>query len=245
MSSLNNVCYTKEFEDFVEQGLKNQYFVGTGNPNSKILFIGKESAISLDDEAGLKWYRENAISWKNHIDNHTCECLSYRVDENCPLKKGWGRNTWSKYQKLSDYIFEKKSDNFEVNFLEKIFTTEINDSPNKTTSNADKTTLNYRKNILKNSKFIQSFPVVVLACSNYIVNNDEIREIDDIFGVSYDGDDTGKHVFSSGNWFFIHHSHDNSKLVVHTRQLSANVIDEMLKELGLVVRNHLDKYNLL
>ena len=32
--------YTKNFIEFVEKGI-NEYYIGTGNPNSKILIIGK------------------------------------------------------------------------------------------------------------------------------------------------------------------------------------------------------------
>jgi hypothetical protein len=235
--------YTNEFIEFVKQGVGN-YFVGTGNPNTKILIIGKESAISPNDEIGLKWYKENASTWMGHITNNSCECLEYKVDEQSPLKKGWGKNTWSKYQKLADYIFERKSNSFEVNFLKYAFTTEINDSPNKNTSNADKSNLNERKKLLKNSEFIQSFPVVILACSDYIINNDEIREIDEIFSVTYDGDEEGKHFFSKGNWFFSHHNKNQSKLVIHTRQLSADVKNEMLQKMALIIRKHLIDHNL-
>jgi hypothetical protein len=236
--TIEPTSYTNEFTEFVKQGIGN-YFIGTGYPNSNILFIGKESAIPPTNEVGLKWYNENASTWMKHIKNNTCECLEYPVDEQNPLRKGWGRNTWSKYQKLIDYIFEKKSNSFEVNFLKYAFTTEINDSPSKKTSIADKSNLKNRKKLLKNSEFIQSFPVIILACSNYIINNDETREIDDIFDVTYDGDEEGKFFFSSGNWFFTHHNKKQSKLVIHTRQLSADVKDEMLQKMASIIRKHL------
>jgi len=241
--NLEPTTYTNEFAEFVQKGVGN-YFIGTGNPNSKVLLIGKESAIPSTDTAGLKWYYDNAFTWMNHIKNNTCECFEYRVDENNPLRKGWGRNTWSKYQKLIDYIFEKESKSFEVNFLKYAFTTEINDAPSKNTSIAVKSNLKKRKELFKNSGFIQSFPVIILACSNYIVNNDEIREIDDIFNVTYDGDEEGKHYFTEGNWFFTHHNNNRSKLVIHTRQLSADVKDEMLQKMALIIRKHLIDHKL-
>ncbi|HUX53571.1 MAG TPA: hypothetical protein VMV56_04095 [Williamwhitmania sp.] len=232
--------YSIAFKTFVEQGL-NKYFIGTGYPNAKILFIGKESAISTDDKEAMKWYSSNAESWLKHIEGNTCEILEYPVNEDNSLKKGWGKNTWSKYQKLTDYIFEKKSESFKIDFLKNVFTSEINDDPNKNTTNANKSGLNGRKLLFKNSDFIQQFPVVVLACSDYIKNNDELREIDEIFSVTYDGDEKGKHLFSQGNWFFTHHNKGNSKLVIHTRQLSANVENTMLQEIGKIIREHLNK----
>lgn len=232
------VLYSSSFIEFVENGV-DKYFVGTGNPNSKILLIGKESAISSNDTFGREWYNDNALSWQNHIKSGSCECLEYVVGINHPLRKGWGKNTWSKYQKLSDNIWNKTSKPYYVDFLKTSFTTEINDSPEKNTAIADKSGLNERKTLFKNSDFIQSFPVVVLACSDYIKNNDEIREIDEIFNVTYDGDEVGKYWFNKGNWFFVHHNADSSKIVVHTRQLSADVKNDLLEKMGEIIREHL------
>ena len=133
--------YSESFRIFVREGL-DKYFIGTGNPNAKILFIGKESAIAPTDTVGRNWYLKNATEWKCHLDNDTEECYSYTVDENHPLRKNWGKNTWSKYQLLSDYIWNKQTEKYRVEFLQSIFTTEINDSPAKTTSAANKSGLN-------------------------------------------------------------------------------------------------------
>ncbi|WP_303012538.1 hypothetical protein [uncultured Bacteroides sp.] len=81
--------------------------------------------------------------------------------------------------------------------------------------------------------------MIVLAHSNYIQNNDNIREIDDIFGVTYDGDDVGKFWFNKGNWFYTHHDISGSKFVIHTRQLSANVRNELLEEMTRIIKKHL------
>lgn len=230
--------YTEDFIEFVEKGIDN-FYIGTGNPNSKILIIGKESAIETSDLQSFEWYRNNAKDWKNHIKNKTCEVLEYYVDEKHSLRKSWGKNTWSKYQKLSDYILEKESENFKVDFLNHIFTSEINDSPSKTTSKANKTNIPNRKEILKKSEFIQKFPVIVLACSNYITNNENNREINTIFQVEYIGNEIGTKFYSTGNWYFLHYNKDKTKLVIHTRQLSTNVNDELLKDLAEIIRKHL------
>jgi len=230
--------YSNSFKKFVTEGIDN-YFIGTGNPNSSILLIGKESAIEPNDTIGHNWYSRNARDWKEHIDNETSECLTYYVDENHMLRKNWGKNTWSKYQLLSNYIWCKQTEKYRVDFLQSIFATEINDSPEKTTSKANKSGLNDRKLLFKNSSFIQGFPVVVLACSNYIKNNSDLREIDEVFDVTYDGDEIGKYWFNKGNWFFTHHNLDSSKLVIHTRQLSADVNNEMLMKMGEIIRLHL------
>lgn len=230
--------YGDKFKNFVSKGVGN-YYVGTGNPNSNTLLIGKESAISESDTLSRDWYNNNALSWANHIEMNTCEILEYPVEFSHSLRAGWGKNTWSKYQKLSDTIREKEGKPYYLDFLKHSFTTEINDAPMLKTSDANKSGIRDRKLLFKYSKFIQDFPVIVLACSDYIKNNDDIREIDDIFGVTYAGDEKGKYWFNKGNWFFLHYSSDFKKLVIHTRQLSADVKNELLEKMGKVIRNHL------
>ncbi|WP_348825582.1 hypothetical protein [Flavobacterium aestuarii] len=232
--------YNKDFIDFVEKGV-NEFYIGTGNPNSKILIIGKESAIETNNLHSFEWYRNNAQDWKKHIENKTCEVLEYKIDVKHPLRKSWGKNTWSKYQKLSDYILEKETENFKVDFLNHIFTSEINDSPSKTTSKADKTNISSRKEILKVSEFIQNFPVIVLACSDYITNSENNREINNIFDVEYIGSEMGTKYYSTGNWYFLHYNKNKTKLVIHTRQLSTNVNNELLKDLAKIIRKHLNQ----
>ena len=95
-----------------------------------------------------------------------------------------------------------------------------------------------RKKEFFTSDFIQNFPVIVLACSDYIKNNDEVREIDDIFSVKYK-DEYEHKVYTKSNWFYSHYNEDNTKLVIHTRQLSANVMKELLENMGEVIKKHL------
>lgn len=236
--------YSKEFEEFVNNGV-GKYFIGTGNPNANILFIGKESAISEDNLESKKWYNKNASDWESHIGNNTCEILSYPILKEHVFRKekSWGKNTWSKYQQLSNFIFSKDKKPYYIDFLENVFTTEINDSPNKNTNIANKSSLNERKLLFKESKFIQNFPVIVLACSDYIKNNNEIREIDEIFGVHYK-DEYEKKVYTKSNWFYSHFNDEKTKLVIHTRQLSSNVMSELLEDMGGIIREHLLSQNL-
>lgn len=47
------------------------------------------------------------------------------------------------------------------------------------------------------------------------------------------------------NWFFTHFNNDKTKLVIHTRQLSANVKTDLLKDMGKVIREHLKNLKLI
>ncbi|NOZ46440.1 MAG: hypothetical protein GXO79_06620 [Chlorobi bacterium] len=241
----NNMEYSKYFKKFVKEGIEQEYYIGIGNPNAKILIIGKEAAISKDDKVGQVKYKENAKQWVNHIINDNIDelDLSYEVKEGEYLAKSWGKNTWSKYQRLSDYIWNKEPTSHSIDFLERIFTTEINDSPSQQTQNSKKVGLKDRKILFEESSFIQNFPVVILACSDYIKNNDKMREIDNFFHVEFDG---GEYRYTKQNWFYTHREIDKTKpkLVIHTRQLSANVKEEMIKEMAAVIKKFLNDNNL-
>jgi len=86
--------YKEDFKKFVINGVEKRYHIGTGNPNAQILFIGKESAITEDNTEGRNWYDRNAKDWQYHIENNTCEMLSYPIPEDHVFRreKSWGKN---------------------------------------------------------------------------------------------------------------------------------------------------------
>lgn len=248
--------YKKEFKKIVELGA----FIGYGNPNSKILIVGKEAATEVKEgvnekleKQNLKSLNINSSDWQKNIQNNVSqkdiENWSLEKGENNPLFAFKGTikkktsDTWKKYQKLYDIIFKgeiNRNNELELDFQECFFTTEMSEIPSKTTNDAQKKVdfsqkLQHRKNTFFKSEFIQNFPVVVLACSNYIVNNDENREIDDIFKVKFvaeKGTDKQK--------FWIHKSNTNKpKLVIHTRQLSNAVEDALLFEIAKEIKEFL------
>lgn len=226
--------YSKSFKDLIEESSDKTY-IGRGNPNAKILLVGQEySKPNEKSEFEAKYWSEKIA-------------LNERVYLTHKKEVGEG-HTWNKYQKLHDYIFEKaKTDEFD--FEELIFTTEMSEIPQKNNRNARKNPeflpkLLDRKRHFFKSNFIQDFPVIVLACSDYIKNNDEIREIDEIFGVHYK-DEYEKKIYTKSNWFFSHYNENKTKLIIHTRQLSGNVRSELLQDMGRVIRNHLMKNNIL
>lgn len=240
MEATLQITYSQEFIDFVYSGVNQNYYIGTGNPNAKILFVGKESAIDEDNHDEKVWYNKNSSDWLKHIQNGTGEVLNYPISSEHIFRKekSWGKNTWSKYQKLTNHIFDKADKPYFIDFLEDVFTTEINDSPNKNTRSANKSNLNGRKLLFKESDFIQSFSVIVLACSNYIKNDDKNREIDEIFGVEFK-DEYPHKIYNKTTWFFSHYNSNKTKLVIHTRQLSADVKSELLKDMAEVIKQHL------
>lgn len=228
--------FKPSFIRFVEDAVVKNQFVGTGNPNASILIVGKESSRDNDD-----YHLNNHHSWNDHIQNNTTEICSY------DKKKGdfAGGSTWNKYQKLIEYYREEPHNQTRINFLEDVFTTELNNDVNLRTADADKSTISLRKELFSKHNFFREFPVVILACSDYIVNVSDIkeeREIDTIFDVTFDQED-GVHVNSDSKvdyTFYTHYSKDRRRLVIHTRQLSTSVSDEFLRDIAVVVREHFE-----
>lgn len=264
--------YKQEFIDLVDQCSYSE-FIGLGKPNAKILIVGKEVATNPYSEDKLEKqnmvsYLNNVKDWeKNKTERKQQEDVKYwvfdenrKLDEvdNNPLFAFKGSkvkdtsDTWDKYQKLYDVIFNGDIDNNrekELDFQKGFFITEMSNIPSPKTHNAQreidfKVNLERRKNSFFRSKFIQDFPVVVLACSNYIWNKQDDWQINNIFGVKFDIEQRfskGEYVFSPSNKFYAHYNDNGSKLVIHTRQLSMNVKDDMLKEMGALIREHLKK----
>lgn len=239
--------YSENFKQAIELGT----YLGTGNPNSKILVVGKEVATDVEEGLDKKLETQNLVSfnnncndWKKNINEQISQenIPNWNGDENNPLyafkgvkikKEG---HTWRKYQKLNNWVFDKKNNN-EINFQEDFFITEMSVLPSKTTSKAQKMSnfkdeLKKRKESFLSSDFIQDFPIVILACGNYISG----EEITKIFKVNF--------IEEKGNVrqkFWTHWNDEKTKLVIHTRQLSANVSNELLLGIASEIKKNLNK----
>ena len=118
------------------------------------------------------------------------------------------------------------------------YVTEMNNTASPKTKNAeDRLRPDYFRH-----RFFLDFPVVVLACSDYIQNVPGNWQINDIFQVTYDVGNGKYSNYSQGNWFYTHRSSDRKRLVIHTRQLSMNVSEDMLRDMADVLRVHLLKW---
>tara|TARA_R110002126_G_scaffold290519_1_gene447698 strand:- start:582 stop:1307 length:726 start_codon:yes stop_codon:yes gene_type:complete len=239
--------YSENFKQAIELGT----YLGTGNPNSKILVIGKEVATDVEEGIDKKLETQNLVSfnnncndWKKNINEQISQenIPNWNGNENNPLyafkgvkikKEG---HTWRKYQKLNNLIFDKKNNN-EINFQEEFFITEMSILPSKTTSKAQKMSnfkdeLKKRKESFFNSDYIQDFPIIILACGNYI-SGEEITKIFKVKFIEEKGSERQK--------FWIHWNDEKTKLVIHTRQLSANVSNELLLGIANEIKKILNK----
>lgn len=231
----------EKFEEFLEECKKRKEWSGQGNPNADILIIGKEP------------FHEKLITDSGKIR----ELLQrqYNLCKSRNYGKG-SRNknqTWSNYQKLIEQIFRPKEFNPNVySFEECAFTTELNTifRPKAVLDAETRNNINKRLRFFKDSEFIKSFPVIILACGNFISNEEEKGFlINTTFGVRYDikpdlkGKPRGEHKddYKSGHWFYTHHGDNGGKLVIHTRQLSFLFDKSFIKDMAKEIRDHLIK----
>ncbi len=230
--------YNEDFIEFVgrcrrEYRFGDRFIIGGGNPASRILFLGREPSGDARESNTLAHYEKNISlgvvdPWTRHREAEPGEVY-------------WKRKgaCWAVYQRLTDYIFpEDSKDRSEVfDFEERVFCSEMNGSPSPRTRRADTRSLDERKDVFFRDPFFDRFSVIVLACGNYIRNTEGNREIDDIFKVSYDQCFGNR---ESHFQYWTHYSADRRRLVVHTRNLSGDIDEEVLEELGKRIRAFLD-----
>ena len=237
---MEKVTYKDCFIQLVKQSTDTEY-LGRGNPNAKILFVGREGS----REKPLEEISE-AKDWQGKIDKNEYPQFIWGKPLDKNNKQFAPGHTWNKYQILHDYIFQsKRPDDNGMNFEQNIFTTEMNVHRCGRTEDANTEGMRERKATFFKTDFIQQFPVVVLACSNYIKNNDKIREIDDTFGVTFDKDYIYWNKKNTKKYhFWVHFNKDYktngiNKIVIHTRQLSNDIPDDLLKDIAKIIREFL------
>lgn len=230
--------FNKNFEELLET-LPDKEYVGLGNPNAKILFIGKEAGI----EIGTEIFHGNIKSWKVKEFDY-----SKRYIPTEPNLRNLN-HTWQKYQKLYDKIESKlniindnpKKDKYEITFLENIFTTEFSNIPAKTTNTAKKqinfsTELEKRKQTFFRTNFIEQFHIIVI----FAIDNNYIEtypgEVSELFKVKFDY----LYDYPGRDKIWIHseiNPENNPKLLIHTRQLTNSISKDLLDSISEIITN--------
>lgn len=216
------------FEMFLEECKDHNEWCGQGNPNAHIMIIGKEPYMDL---------KTNPISLQEELQRQYERCK--RGDFGNAKR---GKNpTWCNYQSLIEKVYKPKVEfnSGLFDFEKYAFTTELSSKPRKNSKYSEaKPFIQDRLRFFEKSKFIQDFPVIILACGGYIKNDDKVREIDNTFHVEF-SQEYGKK--ESKNRFWTHvDKNDPRRLVIHTRQLSNGVSCEMIDEMATIIRDHLE-----
>ena len=246
-----------KFEEFLEKCKKENQICGAGNPYAHILLVGQEH------------YAEKPITndteWKEYLDKNYDYCS---ITNNPWVKKDENDNrwrncqnpskTWCYYQQLINKALPKRlnrSGKQIQDFEFDAFTTELNNEakPSSRVNGKEerkqlRERIEARLKVFEESDFIKNFPVIVLACGDYVTNSVErgVTQINDTFGVEFDGELKGRHKSEKGKlWFTTHHSKDKQRLVIHTRQFSLRYTNKedrewLVNEMSKVIKEHLD-----
>ena len=235
------MVYNSEFENFLQKIDEEQY-IGLGNPNAKILFIGKEAGLGI----GTNIYHGTVKSWKNKEFDYS---KGY-IPDSKHLRNF--NHTWQRYQMLYDNILSNlnkeiavKEDKYEINFVENIFTTELSNLHAPNTKEAKKqekfkSELEKRKNEYFTSEFIHKFPVTVVFASdnNYIETYP--GEVCKLFNVNFDGiynNETTKYNTTKYK-IWLHsgvYNEEYPRLLIHTRQLTRFKADELISDFSKII----------
>lgn len=151
---MNTIIYKPSFSKILKLAKEKKLFLGSGNPNSNILFIGKEAAIDKN-KSPLQYeteYLKNVEDWESNVSlNKQFEDIDNWITKPSPKfnslypykgqkNKVESRNkegkiirgefgtskTWYNYQKIIDIIYHEGKEGELINFHEHAFCTELN-----------------------------------------------------------------------------------------------------------------------
>lgn len=169
------------FKDLIYSAENHQNYIGMGNPNARILIIGREPNHDLSNEEGKENYIQdqdlNRRNWKNLIESKPIigRCNPRRPFPNQKCLTDNGHNdgtatTWVWYQKLVDLIlgreFERAYSLRPLDFHDYCFHTDISAAAAKnlasTNKEAKRASVEERSCELFSHPFFKQFPIVIL-----------------------------------------------------------------------------------
>lgn len=216
------VIYTESFLQAVNLSGGKNFFLGTGNPNSKILIVGKEAAIdtSKSDVQYELEIKKNSSDWQQNIKNkiqfedidnwfiknrppiynplYPYKGQHNKVErrfENGEIKgEGGTSKTWHNYQKIIDSIYFDNKASETINFHEYSFSSELNQVTGKYSHHIPKE--ERLESINKRKElFKESFFndfTIVIVAVGHYVRDFNI-DLQDLFEVRYDAVLSNKH----------------------------------------------------
>lgn len=260
---MDNIIYSSKFKGAIELAVKKKLFLGSGNPNAKILFVGKEAAIN-SIKATKQHEREitnNITDWVVNYQNNTQfsdvnnwfqnpiynPLYPYKGQKNNiesrnkegDIVRGHGgtSKTWYNYQKITNKLYFDTAQNNDINFHEYAFITELNQVTGSYSKEVPKKlrkeSIEKRKELFK-EPFFKDFPITIVAVGHYV--RDFNIDLQDIFQMKFDEATSSKHSEGLSNEYInVHYDNEQNptKLLIHTNQLSM-VSNELLKRLGKI-----------
>ena len=209
------------------------FYIGFGNPSSKLLIMGQEKSIKSDNLMQIRAESfENPKQWKYLVENEIID-VDYKFYSDFHFKnplhpydgKPTKGNTWLQYQKLVNFIYPNLINNKWNSFLFSSFITEINHqvSPRQLGNQKDEN----RESII-NHNFYKSFSVTILAIGKYLNNH----EIEKCFDVQFLEDHS-----KPRKRLLIFTNESENRIVLNVRQLSNDISIEYLKRIANSTKN--------
>lgn len=254
--------YSREFQKLVEKYQSS--YIGTGNPNAKILIIGKECAIDPKEEQYNWEITQNAEDWRNNIKNNTTlEQVETRGRYNplYPYKgqlfrersvvretgkvrgDGGTSKTWCNYQRILEKLPVDRSGMAPIFFHEYCFVTEFSEATGKMSKDVPeeyrRKSIAERKPLLE-EKFFRQFPIVIVACGHYARDYD--IDLEEIFNIKWK-----KLICTDSYWINVHYGEicsSKPKLLIHTRQLSGPIKNELFERIAEICNNFIKENNI-
>lgn len=257
------MIYSNEFKNIVKKCQEKGLYLGTGNPNSSILVIGKECAIIPNSEQYQREISNNINDWNDNINqNIRFDDVSRYLNNPLPkynplfpykgqrfavrketrdkkiINDGGTSDTWVNYQKLNNKIFEEKSNINYIDFHKSFFITEMNEVVSKTSEITKKEAKEaILKSIRERLDFFKNDLDFFQKFSIIILACGKKyiseQEIQDIFTVRI----SKEKILKQGQYFRVFFNNDKTKLVINTRQFSSGVLgilmDEIANEINL------------
>ena len=248
-----NYMYTEKFKQVVQYCKENNLFVGYGNPNGKVLVIGKEAAHIGKEETTEnlekkkeELFQSNVSQWEhilstNEVPNYDGE---HPISHENPLyaygnqfnKKdvrkegkpynGGTSSTYLNYEKLYEQLFLQGEKLKKINFQKEFFITEFSDYPTRESyKNEDIEAL--RKQSIEERKPLFALPFFKEFPIVIVAAGDypDLYHIDleKTFDVIFK-----KEIKVGRDRYFLHFSKDNKRILIHTRQLSNSFSRELI-----------------
>ena len=258
---MEKVVYTPSLKNTILYAKENNLFLGSGNPKGKLLIVGKEAAIDIQNcqqQYELE-FKKNATDWENNLINETQfadvdnwfvkDCYNplypYKGQkntiesrsENGIIKRGHGgtSKTWYNYQKIIDTVYFNSTPSEHINFHEYAFCSELNQVTGSYSHQIPKQLREesiFKRRDLFQLPFFRSFPITIVAVGHYV--RDFNIDLQDFFGLTYDAETSKKYSEGLKNEYINMH-YDNlenpTKILIHTNQLSM-VSNELVFRLG-------------
>lgn len=236
--------------------IANPYFLGYGNPDSDILFIGKELGFDIGNHPHLLLHESvnNLLHWKKIIEK---EDLIYGQDENGKDKvfdptfpspffpKKTSGHTWRLYSKvIAGYLGEdlktkgntmfKEMKDRNNSFFKYCFLTEYHFLP--ISKNQNKSNSGRRIDFLENENFFKKFKVILITAKKYVSR----EVIEDWFDCKRE---EAKDLFvkKENTKVEVFRNAEQGQMILRLAQLSGSAgwSHEKLQKIGEMIQKHL------